>query len=121
MPVTQLSGRHGGLHVTLDGIRFTRSEVDALRRGTGRVHEVGWERVTGASVQTTGKGRTVIRVAVADVPAGSHHRDDPYAVKIPRKKAASAHELVDQINAEVEGRRRWRRHATEDAAPHLPA
>lgn len=81
------------------------------------MHEVGWEKVTGATVQTTGNGRPVIRVAVADASSDTHHRDDPYAVKVPRKKVASAHELVDQINAEVEGRRRWRRHATEESDP----
>lgn len=113
VPVTHLSGRHARIDVSLDGIRFTRSESDAARHGTERVQDLAWEQVTGVTVQTSRKGRAVIRVAVAGAPPVAHHRDDPYAVKAPRKQTATAHELADQISAEVEARRRWR-----EGAPH---
>jgi hypothetical protein len=115
VPVTHLSGRHARIDVTLDGIRFTRSEPDAVRRDTERVRDLEWEQVTGATVQTTRKGRAVIRVGVAGAPAVARHRDDPFAVKVPRKRTATAHELVERINDEVDARRRWRERAHSTA------
>jgi hypothetical protein len=111
VPVTRLSGRKGRIEVSLDGVTFTRSESDATRHGTSRRIHVGWDDVTGAELQTTSKGRPVIRVGVAGTSAAAHHRDDPHAVKVPRKQSDSAHQLVAQINDEVAARRRWREHA----------
>jgi hypothetical protein len=103
-----LSGRHARIDVSLDGIRFTRSESDAAKRGTKRVREVGWDQVAGATVQTNRKGRAIIRVTVAGAQAVDHHRDDPYAVKLRRGQTAAAQELVGEINTEVAVRLRWR-------------
>ena len=111
MPVSHLSGRKGRIEVSLDGVTFTRSGSDATRQGTARRIHVDWNDVTGAELQTTSKGRPVIRVGVTGIPAASRHRDDPHAVKVFRKHSASAHQLVAQINDEVAARRRWREHA----------
>ena len=111
MPVTHLSGRKGRIDVSLDGVSFTRSDTDAARQGTARRIDVGWDDVTGAEVQTTSKGRPVIRVAVAGAPAVARHQDDPHALKLSRKLSEPAHELVEQINDEAAARRRWREHA----------
>ena len=111
MPVTHLSGRKARIEVSLDGVTFIRSESDATRLGIARRIDVGWDDVTDAEVQTTSKGRPVIRVGVAGAPAVAHHRDDPYAIKVPRKQSGLAHELVAQIQDEVVARRRWRDHA----------
>ena len=108
-----MSGRHARIDVTLDGISFTRSESDANRRATARQRQVGWDDVTGATVQMSRKGRTVIRVAVAGAPDVAHHRDDPFAVKVPRKRSDTADEVVRHINAEVVARRRWRENAEQ--------
>jgi hypothetical protein len=106
--VTHLSGRHARIDVSLDGIRFTRTESDATRRDSERVRDVGWDQVMGATVQTSRKGRPIVRVAVAGARAAAHHRDDPYAVKVRRGQTAAADEMVAEINAEVEVRNRWR-------------
>ena len=111
MPVTHLSGRTGRIDVSLDGVTFTRSDSDATRRGAARRIHVGWDDVTGAEVQTTSKGRPVIRVGVSGAPAVAHHRDDPHAIKVPRKQSHSAQQLVTEINSEVAARRRWRENA----------
>jgi hypothetical protein len=111
VPVTHLSGRKGRIEVSLGGVTFTRSESEAARRGTTRRLHVDWNDVTGAEVQTTNKGRPVIRVGVTDAADAAHHRDDPHAVKLPRKQSLFAHQLVAQINDEVAARRRWRQHA----------
>ena len=111
MPVTHLSGRKARIDVSLDGVTFTRSEADATRLGVARRLHAGWDDVTGAEVQTTSKGRPVIRVGVAGAPAAAHHRDDPHAIKVPRKESVSAHQLVAEINDEVAARRRWRQQA----------
>src|SRR5690348_14165048 len=55
--VTHLSGRHARIDVSLDGVRFTRSDVDAARRRSGRIQDIDWESVAGARVETTRKGR----------------------------------------------------------------
>jgi hypothetical protein len=106
--VTHLSGRHARIDVSLDGVMFTRSESDAAKRGTERLTNIGWEDVAGAGVETTGKGRPVVRVDVVGTPRPAHHRDDPHAVKVGRADRGTAVALVEQINAEVEVRRRWR-------------
>ncbi len=117
VPVTHVSGRHARIDVTLDGIRFTRSEADAARRRTERVQDLAWDQVAGATVQVSRKGRAVIRVAVVGAPAVDHHRDDPYALKVPRKSTAAVPELVDRINAEVDARHRWREAVREGGDP----
>ncbi|MFC7494003.1 MULTISPECIES: hypothetical protein [unclassified Nocardioides] len=108
MPVSHLAGRRARIDVSLDGIRFTRSQPDAERRDTARVRDIEWEQVTGASVHTSRKGRAVIRVAVVGAPEVEHHRADPFALKVPRRLTATAYDLVAHINDEVAGRRRWR-------------
>jgi hypothetical protein len=105
-----LSGRRARIDVSLDGIAISRSEADATRYGVSpRIH-VDWDDVSGAEVQTTRKGRPVIRLHVAGAATPVHQRDDPHAIKLPRKQAGIAHQLVAQINDEVSGRRRWRQH-----------
>lgn len=107
---THLTTRRARIDVSLDGVTVTRSESDAAARGTTRRTHVDWDDIAGVEAQTTGKGRVVIRLAVVGAPAASHHRSDPYAVRVPRKQAEAAHALVRQIDEEVAARRRWRRH-----------
>ncbi len=114
MPVTHLSGRKARIDISLDGVTFNRSEPDAVRQGSAQRIHVEWNDVTGAEVESTSKGRLVIRVGVAGERAAAHHRDDPHAVKVPRRQEAAAHDLVTQINHEVAARRRWRQHAQTD-------
>jgi hypothetical protein len=111
VPVAHVSSRRAQIGVSLDGVTFTRSEPKPPGRGTTHQIHVGWDDVTGAEVETTSKGRAVIRVGVVGVPVPEHHRDDPHAVKVPRNQAESAHQLVEQINDEVAARRRWQQHA----------
>jgi len=113
--VTYLSGRGGRLDITLDGLIFRRTQHDAARLGTAAVHTVDWDDVLGAEIQTTGKGRAVVRVAVLGATATGPHRDDPYALKAQRGESERARELADRINEEVGVRRRWR-----DGAPAEP-
>lgn len=105
--VSHLLGRRARVDVTLEGLTFTRPSA-------GTVHEVLWVDVLGAEVTHTGKGRPVLRVAVAGAPTDLPRRDDPFAVTVPRKEAPRAYELAEQITLEVDVRRRWREHA-EDA------
>lgn len=112
MPVSHLSGRKASVDVTIDGLTFRRTQSDAARRGTTPISSVEWGDVVGAEVQTTRKGRAIVRVAVEGAPPVDVHRDDPYALKVPRKLADHAQELADRINEEVGVRRRWR-----DGAP----
>ena len=114
--VTHLSGRHARIDVSLDGVRFTRSDVDAARRRSGRIQDIDWESVAGARVETTRKGRAVIRVLVLGAPEVEKHQEDPHAVKVPRGHAEAAHELVAYINDEVAVRRSWREQAASPAA-----
>lgn len=106
MTVSHLLGRRARVDVTLEGLTFTRT-------ASGSVHEVVWEDVLGAEVTHTGKGRPVLRVAVAGAPTDLPRRDDPYSVTVPRKEAPRAFELAEQITLEVDVRRRWREHADE--------
>jgi len=46
-----------------------------------RVH-VDWDDVSGAEVQTTRKGRSVIRLYVAGAATPAHQRDDSHAIKV---------------------------------------
>lgn len=108
MAVTRLTGTDGRLDFTLDGLTFSRSESAASARGTGRVHQVEWARVTRAEVTWSRKGRPVVRVAVRDTPSVSRHQRDPHALRVKRKFAQAAHEFVDLVNEEVSRRRRWR-------------
>ena len=108
VPVTQLAGRSARIDVSIDGIRFSRSDSDAARRGTEHVTDVDWDHVTGATVQSSRKGRPVIRVAVSGWADVADHRHDPHAVTLRRDQAAAAATLVEGINAEVEVRNRWR-------------
>jgi hypothetical protein len=117
VPVTHLSGRHARVDVTLDGVRFTRTESDAARRSTDRVRDIAWDDVRGAAVETTPKGREVLRIAVAGTPVAGDHRVDPYALKVPRKASPAAAALAEHINAEVAVRRTWREHAQSLVPP----
>jgi hypothetical protein len=109
--VTHVSARKARIDVSVDGVTFIRSKPEATRRGTAQRIHVGWDDVTGAEVETTSKGRTVIRVSVAGTAATAHHREDAHAVKVPRNQSDTAHQLVEQINDEVAARRRWREHS----------
>lgn len=108
VPVTHVSSASARIDVSLDGITLTRTKAKALRRGVAPHLELGWDEVAGAEIQRTAQGRAVVRVLVVGAPIVAHHRDDPYAVKVPRPQTAAAHELVEQVNHEVETRRRWR-------------
>jgi hypothetical protein len=72
-----------------------------------------WDEVTGAELQTTGKGRIVVRVGVVGAPATTGHRHDPYAVKVTRKQSQAARRLVEHINEEAAAHRRWRENGPE--------
>jgi hypothetical protein len=111
VPVTHLITRRARVDVSLDGVTITRSASDAAKRGTARRVDVGWDELTGAVVERTRKGRPVVRISVAGVSASEHHRDDPYALKVPRRQSEAAHQLVEQIEGEVAARRRWRERA----------
>lgn len=111
MPVTQLSTPKARIDVTIAGVAFTRSKADAARRDTTRRIEIEWDDVTGATIDTTSGGRSVIRVGVAAAPDADHHRHDPYAIKAQRGQTELAEQLVERINHEVAVRRRWREHS----------
>ena len=115
MTATHVSGRHARIDVSLDGIRITRSASDAARRHVDRSYEIDWDRVAGATLQTSRKGRSIVRVAVTDAPSVASHRDDPYAVKVSRAEAADAPALVELIEHEVRVRRSWREQAPTPA------
>ncbi|RYU15113.1 hypothetical protein [Nocardioides iriomotensis] len=87
---------------------FTRSKFDADQRRTRRLIHVAWDDVTGAELQKTGKGRTVVRVGVAGATVATGHRHDPYAVKVRRKQSEAASRLVEHVNEEAAAHRRWR-------------
>lgn len=106
-----MSSRHARLDVLLDGLRITRSASDAARRHTERVLVLEWDEVAGATLELTGKGRSIVRVAVVGPHAVDDHRDDPYAVKAGRDQAESAVAVVDRINEEAATRRRWHEQA----------
>ena len=110
-----MSGRHARLDVSVDGIRITRTAGDAARRQVDRVCEIDWDRVTGATAQTSRKGRTIVRVLVAGSAEAERHQDDPYAVKVVRTDAAAVPALVELIQHEVDVRRGWREQAPEGA------
>lgn len=103
-----MSGRHARIDVSLDGIRITRTPSDAARRRAERICELEWDRVEGATLEISRKGRAVVRVAVIDAPEVARHRDDPYAVTVSRKATADAPAVVDLIAREVQVRRQWR-------------
>jgi hypothetical protein len=108
VPSISASGRGARIDVSIDGVTFTRSKSDAARRRTPTRVQVAWDDVTGAELQTTGKGRIVVRVGVAGAPATKEHRHDPYALKVTRKQSESARRLVEHVNEEATARRRWR-------------
>lgn len=108
MPVTHVSSTSARLDVSLDGITLTRTKAKALRRGVEPHLELTWDEIAGAEIHRTAQGRAVVRVLVVGRTTAAHHRDDPYAVKVPRPQTAAAHELVEHINHEVATRRRWR-------------
>lgn len=108
VPSISASGRRARIDVSIDGVTFTRSKSDAAQRRTRPLVHVAWDDVTGAELQTTGKGRTVVRVGVAGVSAAKEHRHDPYALKVTRKQSESARRLVEHVNEEAAARRRWR-------------
>lgn len=110
-----MSGRHARLDVSIDGVRITRTASDAARRHVERVYELEWAQVAGATLQTSRKGRTIIRVAVVDAPVVAKHRDDPYAIKVLRAEASSAPAVVELIEHEVQVRRGWREQAPATA------
>jgi len=106
-----VTARKARLDLSLDGVTLTRSESHATRRGAAQRIHVGWDEVAGAEVETTKKGRAVVRVRVSGAPDIARHQDDPYAVKVPRNQTETARRIVQQINDEVSARRRWRQHA----------
>ncbi len=117
--VTSVASRHARLDVLMDGIRISRSASDAARRGTVPVRELAWDEVAGARVETTGKGRAVVRVEVRDVTSPRDHRDDPLAVKAGSGQEKDAAAVVALINEEAGTRRRWREiaeHRTDSAS-----
>ena len=116
MTATHVSGRHARIDVSLDGIRITRSASDAARRHVERIDDIDWDRVAGATLQTSRKGRTIVRLVVTDAPVVAKHRDDPYAVKVSHADAGAAGALVEMIEHEVQVRRRWRDQAPATAS-----
>lgn len=108
MAVTRLTGIDGRLELTLEGLTFRRSKSAALARGTRRLHQVEWPHILGAEVAWSRKGRPLVRIVVAGAPRASRHREDPHAIKVPRKSAAQAVEFVELVNEEIALRRRWR-------------
>lgn len=98
--------------MSLDGVTIYRLGTPSLARGASlRLVHVNWDEVTGAEIQTTSKGRVVVRLRAAGAPSpDGHHRDDPYAVKVARDQSESSLQLVKQINDEVATRTRWRQH-----------
>jgi hypothetical protein len=116
VPVTRILSAQGRLDVTLDGVTFFRTRKYAERAGTSLVHHVEWDRIEGAEVTRTRKGRSVVRLQVADAPRIEDHKHDPNALKVPTAARDDAHQLVDQINHEAETRRRWAH--SHDAQPH---
>ncbi|WP_284532553.1 hypothetical protein [Nocardioides sp. T2.26MG-1] len=115
MSATHVSGRHARLDVSIDGVRITRTASDAARRHVDRTSEIGWDDVTGAVLQTSRKGRAIVRVLVADAAVVEKHRDDPYAVKVFRGDTADASAVVELIEHEVRVRRDWREQAAGSA------
>ncbi len=111
-----MSGRHARIDVSIDGIRITRTPADAARRNAERICELDWDQVEGATLQTSRKGRAIVRIAVVDAPEVARHRDDPYAVKVSRADTATAPAMVDLIEHEVRVRRSWR---GQEPAPAL--
>jgi hypothetical protein len=110
-----VSGRHARIDVSIDGVKITRSPSDAARRHVERICELEWDQILGATLQTSRKGRTIVRVAVAGAPVVAKHRDDPYAIKVLRREASSAPAVVELIEHEVQVRRRWREQAPATA------
>jgi hypothetical protein len=110
---TQLLRRKTRFDLTLDGLTFTRTDREAERRGVAPVHTVIWTDVIGARVESTGKGRTILRVDVVGASSVADHRLDPHAFKLSKTDVASAGAVVDRIEAEVAARRRWREHGSE--------
>ncbi|GAB3785774.1 hypothetical protein [Nocardioides ungokensis] len=108
MAVTRLTGIDGRVELTLEGLTFRRSKSAALARGTRRLHEVEWAHILSAEVAWSRKGRPIVRIAVEGARRASRHREDPHAVKVPRKSAAQAIEFVELVNEEIALRQRWR-------------
>lgn len=112
--------RHARLDVLLDGVRITRSASDAARRGTERVHVVAWDDLAGVSVETSKKGRAVVRLQVRGVTPATDHRLDPFAVKAGSGQGADALAVAERIEEELRTRRRWRELA-DPVAPDASA
>lgn len=121
VPVTHVSTPSAHLEVTLDGVTLTRTKAKALQRGVAPRLELDWDQVLGAETSRTAQGRTILRLRVAGAPAGLPHREDPWAVKVPRGLGDAARDLAAQIEHEVATRRRWREGAAADEQPPAPA
>ncbi|WP_180936044.1 hypothetical protein [Nocardioides ungokensis] len=103
-----MAGIDGRVEFTLEGLTFRRSKSAALARGTRRLHQVEWAQILGAEVAWSRKGRPIVRIAVVGAPRASRHREDPHAIKVPRKSVAEAGDFVELVNEEIALRRRWR-------------
>lgn len=111
-----ISGPKGRIELTLEGLTFVRPRQRAKRQGTAATHRVDWSNIDGATLETSQRGRPIVRVLVSGT-AVEHHRDDPHAVKLSHKQADEAQQFVDRVNEEVDTRRRWRRLARGSPRP----
>ena len=107
MARTQLVGTNGRIDFTLDGLTFRRTKSEAEARGVRRLHDVGWDRIDGATLGSTSTGKPLVLVRVAAAPAGVAGRHDPHAVKLKRSMVEEATEFVALVNDEIATRRRW--------------
>ena len=113
-------GSNGSVEFTLDGLRFVRSTSGAAARGTDRVLEVGWDRITRADLTAPTKGKPVLRISVAGTAGAAPVQQDPHAVKVKRKQAREAREFVALVNDEIDRRARWRRVREADQGTQPP-
>ena len=109
MPGNRLIGSNGSLEFTLEGLLFFRSTSGAAARGTERVHQVAWDRITRADLTERSRGKPVLRVSVADTAGVATVKQDPHALKVKRKHVRQAQEFVALVNDEIERRSRWRK------------
>jgi hypothetical protein len=78
------------------------------------VLDLPWDDVDGASVETTGKGRVIVRVTMRGAASPRDHKHDPLAVKAASGQEKDAAKVVASINEEAATRRRWRELAERD-------
>ncbi|MGD9961762.1 hypothetical protein [Nocardioides sp.] len=100
-----LSG--GRLEVTLEGLTFFRSKSSAAARGLDRVSQVEWAEIRRAGISTPPLGKPILWVEIVGATAPADTADGPHSYKVKRRRIEEAHALVEAINAESDGRRRW--------------